>query len=153
MALNFKSASIKQALDVQAAKEATTDIDQNPLIDPIIDQVDQMIADSEKPPILQRIAEIEKLMAAEQIPIATLKSACRTVMLTLKDNADTILELEPADIGQVVQAYMAIADEETKRVFTKQSKKKATKKALSTKAKELQNMAKEQEGGSSFDFL
>lgn len=150
MSLSFKPTTLKAKLDNQPANTQAADT----APDPILDSVDQILADQEKPPILQKIAAIEDLLSREQLPIATLKSACRTVMLSLKENADTILQLEPSDIQQIVQGYMKIADEETKAVLTKTAKKKATKKkGLSFKAKEIQQMAKELDVGGDLDFL
>lgn len=114
----------------------------------------EILEEAEKPPILQKVAQIEKLLADTPLPIATLKSACRTVMLALKENPDSLLELEPKDKSQIVQAYLTISDEESKAILTKQAKRKTTKKKVSNKAKEILKMAKEAPAADTdLDFL
>ena len=88
-------------------RKATTDIDQNPLIDPIIDQVDQMIADSENHLFCSNCRD-RKVNGSRTDTDCHSQVSLSHCCLPLKTMLILSLELEPADIGQVVQTYMAI---------------------------------------------
>lgn len=98
-------------------------------------------------PVLERvqdaIAHINSLWEQEGAPIATIRLGLQEVMKLLHTYEDVVLELEPQDISDIVSSYMALADEETRSIFDKASKKKAKKPAVSKTVKDIMKAAKE----------
>ena len=86
----------------------------------------------------EKLAEIEQILGdSGRIPVSTLRLACKSVMLCLKQNEDSILQLEPEDQQLIVQGYLRAADVETQAILI--PKEKAEKKRTArAKAKELQ---------------
>lgn len=155
MTLQFKTQHLKHKLDVsKQLQEQKQTIEQNQLLDPIIDQVDQeMIEDAELSPIKQYLKRIEDLIAKQDIPIATLRSSCNTVMLELAKHQDSILELEPKEISLIVEGYIKVADEETRGILENKSKASSRKKTnkttsnLAFKFKEVDKISQEIQDG------
>lgn len=81
--------------------------------------------DLEFNPILEQINKIEQLLAKQDIPITTLKSSCRSVMLCIQNTPESMLQLEPKDINKIIQAYKKIAGEELTSIINKQTKSKS----------------------------
>lgn len=70
-----------------------------------------------------KLSHIEKLMAAEGIPIPRLRSGLQDVMQCIKENEGSILELEPKDIKLIVAGYMKAADREVSQIVSGKKKK------------------------------
>ncbi len=144
MTIQFKTQHLAAKLDVgkQMDKEQEQ-IEHNALLDPIIDQVDTMLTNEELPLIKQHLTRIENLISYQDIPIATLKSACRITMLELAKNPDTLLELEPEEISLIVRGYTIVADQE--KVAILEGKTKTSRKGKTTKSSGLTFKLKETE--------
>lgn len=147
--IKFKPQMIKLKQSLDAAKqieEQQKDQEDTFLSDPLLDPndaVDSMIAEFDRPPILQKIDKIEQLISQETLPVATLKSACRTVMLSLKESPELVLELEPDNIATIIAGYKAVANKEVMAILDKKKKTPAKKPTISQGAKEILAMAKE----------
>ena len=139
MSLSFTIPEIKAKLEA-TPQNPSADQDQDPLADPLLDE---LVADLDRSPLLQKLDQIEALMAKENIPVTMLKSSCRTVMTELNQNADTIHELEPSNIRTIVDAYKILADTETMAILDKKSKATTKKPKMNERAKDIAQLAKE----------
>ena len=92
--------------------------------------------------LASRLRNIEKLIALDEME--TLKSGLKDVMLYIKANPDIVIELEPKDIGLIVQGYIKGAKTETKAILTKKkkvAKKRTSKKKAAARVKALEAAA------------
>lgn len=148
----FKPAALKAKLDVakqQAQEQQSIIAEEN--LDPL---VEEMLEDSDKPEVLKRIAQIDKLLAMENTPLATCRTACKAVMQCLADNTGSVLELESNDIATIVNGFKVLADAETQQAIDKMTKTPKAKAPKSDKAKRIAKMAKELQGADlDLDFL
>lgn len=80
--------------------------------------------------LTEKLTQIELILAGDkkEIPIDTLRLACKAVMQCLKANEDSILKLEPEDMQLVVQGYIKSADQATKEALAPKKKKTRAKK-------------------------
>lgn len=85
---------------------------------------------------------VNQLLEAEGFAPRNLEIALRETLKVLKQYPETILELQPEDISDIVSGYMALADAELKSIFDKQAKKSKSTPA-SRKLKEMEAAAKE----------
>lgn len=117
---------LEQAAALQLSPESSVE-ETNPLLPP----AESSYSNRNLPYGLgDKLAEIELILGdSGKIPIATLRLACKAVMLCLKQNEDSILQLEPEDQQLIVQGYLRATDEETQRVLAPKKKKAAKKKA------------------------
>lgn len=78
--------------------------------------------------IREALAKIQMQFQQDDIPYNTIEIGLNHVMSLLKKYEELAVELEPEDISQIVQGYMALTDQEVRTIFDKSSKKKTTKK-------------------------
>ncbi len=143
---------LKAKINVAAQQEREV-VEHAPLVDPILDQIQERVQERDLPPLQQRLKQIEEYLSKDKVPLATLRSACKYVMDCIKENPDTMLELQPTDRTLIVDSYKLMTDSETKAIFEKAAKKKPTRPKMSNAAQSLKAMAKEIEGKLDLDFI
>lgn len=103
--------------------------------------------------IRDALTHIQEQFQKDDIPYNTIEVGLRSVMQILKSHEDLALELQPQDISEIVQSYMALSDEEVRTIFDKSAKKKKTKTKTYGQKKALKAVEEADEEGSDDDEL
>lgn len=127
-----KAKELKVALDNQEPEKPK-------LPDILLDKEEPLFSKHES--LSEKLAGIESILEAEELPVTKLKAGLKDVMTCIKANEDSIMELEPSDIKLVVQGYIRIADQEVAEIV--EGKKKKTTKKPSARVTALKKAAQD----------
>ena len=89
--------------------------------------------------VSEKLAKIDQLLAAENLPVDRLRVGLKDVMGCIKNVEGSIMELEPNSIKLIVQGYVSIADAEVQTIVAGKTKT-AKKKSVATKTKLAKDM-------------